>query len=378
MKNKGKTAIFAAFYLVMTALSAQDHHQEVHQDTVQHEHHEASSAHPEVALTGKEAMKQEIKQTKEHHLQDSHSFHLWGDHEKGTSVEFPLPVILWDGQLHVFSSSAFHHAPNETVSSKGSYFRLYHSKIYATNEAGDLEMDDHHHVANARPLDFSITKTVFSTILVGLLMVWLFVSVAKSYRQSLVPQGMTRFLEPLIVLVRDEIARPNIGEKHYKRFMPYLLTVFFFIWIANLAGLMPFGMNITGNIAVTLGLALITFIITQFSANKYYWGHIFWMPGVPYLMRVVLAPIELLGLIVKPFSLLIRLYANILAGHVVLMSIIGLMFLFENWGARGAFFGLTFFLSIIELLVAFLQAYIFTMLSALYFGTAVEGHGEHH
>ena len=371
MINKGKTAFFAAFYVMATALAAQEQHHHEPQDS-------ATTEHQEVVFDEKQIIKNEIKEVKDHHLKDSHSFHLWGDHAKGTAVEFPLPIILWDGQLHIFSSSAFYHSPNETVASKGSFFRLYHSKIYLTNEEGQLDMDDHHHVANAQPIDFSITKTVFSTILVGLLMLWMFISVAKAYTRSQVPTGLARFIEPLVILVRDDIARPNIGEKNYKRFMPYLLTVFFFIWIANLAGLMPFGMNITGNIAVTLGLALITFFITQFSANKYYWGHIFWMPGVPYLMRVVLAPIEILGLFVKPFSLLIRLYANILAGHVVLMSIIGLMFIFGNWAAKGAFFGLTFFLSIIELLVAFLQAYIFTMLSALYFGTAVEDHGEHH
>jgi F-type H+-transporting ATPase subunit a len=361
MKNFRFGALFLALFTTWTARA-------------QHAEH----GHDSVGVVEELSIKDEIKAVKEHHLKDSYSFHLWGDEAKGTAVEFPLPVILWDGQLHVFLSSAFHHSPNHTVESKGSYFTLHHSKIYSTDAAGTLAFDDHHHPTNAKPLDLSITKTVFSSILVVLLMVWLFAKVAKGYRSDLVPRGFSRIIEPLIILVRDDIARPNIGEKHYKRFMPYLLTVFFFIWIANLIGLMPFGINITGNIAVTLGLALITFILTQFSANKYYWGHIFWMPGVPYLMRVILAPIEVLGLIVKPFSLLIRLYANILAGHVVLMSIIGLMFVFSNVFAKGAFFGLTFFLSIIELLVAFLQAYIFTMLSALYFGSAVEEHAEHH
>lgn len=327
---------------------------------------------------GEKSIKEQIAEVKEHHLKDSHSFHLWGEHANGTSVEFPLPVILWDeGTLHFFMSSAFHHSENETVESKGSYFRLYHSKIYKTDADGSITYDEHHHPTNAKPLDLSITKTVFSTILVGLLIIWIFGTVAKNYKNDAVPRGLAKFIEPLIILVRDDIARPNIGEKHYKKFMPYLLTVFFFIWIANLIGQTPLGINITGNIAVTLGLALITFFMTQFSGKKDYWAHIFWMPGVPYLMRVVLMPIEILGLFVKPFSLMIRLYANILAGHVVIMSIIGLIFIFGAWGAKGAFFGLTFFLSIIELLVAFLQAYIFTMLSALYFGSAVEEHDHH-
>jgi F-type H+-transporting ATPase subunit a len=156
--------------------------------------------------------------------------------------------------------------------------------------------------------------------------------------------------------------------------MSYLLTVFFFIWFLNLSGMMPLGINVTGSIVVTFSLALITYLITQFTANKNYWGHIFWMPGVPVVMKIVLLPIELLGTIIKPFSLMIRLYANITAGHVVLMSLIGLIYAAQHWLANGAFFGLTLFLGVIELLVAFLQAYIFTMLTALYFGSAVEEH----
>ena len=185
-------------------------------------------------------------------------------------------------------------------------------------------------------------------------------------------------LEPIVIYVRDEIAIPNIGKKKYKRYMNYLLTVFFFVWIINLLGLTLLGINVTNNIAVTLALALLTYVITTFTANKNYWGHIFWMPGVPSLMKIVLAPIELLGTIIKPFSLMIRLYANITAGHIVLMSIIGLMFIFKNWVGSSLSFALAFALGILELLVAALQAYIFTMLSALYFGAAVEEHHDDH
>ena len=157
-----------------------------------------------------------------------------------------------------------------------------------------------------------------------------------------------------------------------------MLTIFFFVWFLNILGLSPLGINVTGNIAVTFGLALLTFLITNLTANKNYWAHIFWMPGVPVLMKIVLAPIELLGVIIKPFSLLIRLYANIQAGHIVLMSLIGLMFIFNNWLGSSLSFVLAFAISIIEVLVALLQAYIFTMLSALYFGFAVEEHEEAH
>ena len=184
--------------------------------------------------------------------------------------------------------------------------------------------------------------------------------------------------------MRDEIARPNIGEKKYKKFMPYLLTVFFLIWLLNLLGLTPLGINVTGNIAFTLCAALFTFFITQFSANKDYWGHIFWMPGVPVPMKIILAPIEVLGMFTKPFSLMIRLFANITAGHTVVMGLIAIVFLMKEQltvgGATAVSLALTLFISVIEILVAFLQAYIFTMLSSLFIGMAVQDHhhDDHH
>jgi F-type H+-transporting ATPase subunit a len=298
-------------------------------------------------------------------------------------IEFPLPVILVDEGLQVFSSSKFHHG-EEVAESNGKFYALYHNKIYRTNAAGDLSFDEEHdakegdlHPTNVKPLDLSITKNVLTIMLFSIFIFLLFRNFAKSYRKSPIPNKVGRFLEPLVLFVRDEIAIPNIGEKHYQKYMSYLLTVFFFIWFINLAGLTPLGINVTGNIAVTFCLALITFLITQFTSKKDYWKHIFWMPGVPTPMKLILAPIELLGVFIKPFALMIRLYANMSAGHIVLMSLIGLLYIFENWLAKGAFFSLTLFLSIIELLVAFLQAYIFTMLTALYFGGAVAEH-EHH
>lgn len=213
-------------------------------------------------------------------------------------------------------------------------------------------------------------------LVVSIIMFLLFTSLAKSYaKNGGIAKGAGRFFEPIILYIRDDIAIPNIG-KNYKKYMSYLLTIFFFVWFLNIFGLTPLGVNVTGNIAITAGLALITYLITTFTANKNYWGHIFWMPGVPAPMKLVLAPIELLGTIIKPFSLMIRLYANIVAGHVVLMSIIGLMFIFKNWLGSSLSFVLAFALSLLEILVAALQAYIFTMLSALYFGAANEEH--HH
>ena len=315
-------------------------------------------------------IKTEIKEFIAHHLQDTHDFHL----TKG--ISFPLPVILWDNGFQVFSSSKFHHG--ETVAEhKGNFYKLYHGKVYKTDAEGTIVYDNHHHAVNEKPLDFSITKNVSFILIVSLIMMWMFSRMAKSYKTNSIPTGIGRFLEPIIMYVRDDIARPNIGEKHYKRYMSFLLTVFFFIWIINLFGLTPLGVNVTNNIAVTFSLAIMTYLITTFTANKHYWKHIFWMPGVPAPMKLILAPIELLGTIIKPFSLMIRLYANITAGHVVLMSIIGLMFIFKNWIGSPLSFGLAFALALLELLVAALQAYIFTMLSALYFGSAVEEHHSH-
>jgi len=333
----------------------------------QHEEHEGNIEERDI--------KTEIKESINHHIQDSYDFIFFSDTEKNIHYGFPLPVILIDEGFHLFSSSKFHHG--ETVAeSNGQYYKLYHNKIYRTDAEGTLTLDDHQHPTNIKPLDFSITKGVLMIMITGGLMLLLFVGLARSFGKGPIATGAGRFFEPIIVYIRDDIARPNIGETKYKKYMPYLLTVFFFVWFLNLFGLTPLGVNVTGNIAVTFALAIITFIITQFSGNKNYWKHIFWMPGVPVPMKFILAPIELLGVFIKPFALMIRLYANIMAGHVVLMSIIGLVFIFQNWigGALSLF--LAFFLSIIELLVAALQAYIFTLLSALYFGFAVEEHDE--
>ena len=287
-------------------------------------------------------------------------------------------MILWDGELVSFSSAKLKHG--KSVHRVGSeYYKLYHGKIYRTDAEGTITYDADKKVTNDKPLDLSMTKSVITMLFTAALMFFLFRSLANSYKTNgSIAAGVGRFFEPIVIYIRDDIAIPNIGKKHYRRYMSYLLTIFFFVWFLNILGLSSLGINVTGNIAVTFGLALLTFLITNLTANKNYWAHIFWMPGVPVLMKIVLAPIELLGVIIKPFSLLIRLYANIQAGHIVLMSLIGLMFIFNNWLGSSLSFVLAFAISIIEVLVALLQAYIFTMLSALYFGFAVEEHEESH
>ncbi|MCB0437904.1 MAG: F0F1 ATP synthase subunit A [Flavobacteriaceae bacterium] len=327
--------------------------------------------------------KTEIKEYIQHHLLDSHDFALTSyTNEDGETVHvgFPLPVILWDDGLKVFMSSKLHHG--EAVAEVGgNYYKSYHNKIYKTDAEGTIELDEHHHPTNVKPLDLSITKNVAVIFLVGLLMFFLFKGLAASYaKNSGIAKGIGRFLEPIVLYVRDDIAIPNIGEKKYKKYMPYLLTVFFFVWFVNLLGLTPLGVNVTNSISVTIALALITFLITNLTGTKDYWKHIFdplgdsmpWYGKLP--IYIILVPIEILGIFIKPFALLIRLYANIKAGHIVLMSLIGLMFLFKSWLGSSLSFGLTFAISLIELLVALLQAYIFTMLSALYFGFASETH----
>ncbi len=346
----------------------------------------ASEKDTEAEENGK-SLKSEIKEYISHHLQDAHDFSLFsytkenGEHKY---VGFPLPVILWDEGLKVFSSSKFHHG--ETLAEvDGNFYKLYHSKIYRTDAEGTINYDGEHHPTNVKPLDFSITKNVVMIIITGALMLWLFTSLARSYaKNNGVPTGAGRFFEPIVLYIRDDIARPNIGEKRYKKYMPFLLTIFFFIWFLNMFGMTPLGVNVTGNIAITFALALMVFLITNFTGTKDYWMHQFnplgdsmpWYAKIP--LYIILVPIEILGLFIKPFSLLIRLYANMQAGHIVLMSLIGLMFIFKSWIGSPLSFGLAFAISLIEILVALLQAYIFTMLSALYFGFASEEHDHGH
>jgi F-type H+-transporting ATPase subunit a len=334
--------------------------------------------------------KEEVEAYIIHHIKDSHDFSLFSytsDDGERKHFGFPLPVILWSSEgLVSFMSSEFHHNDDGhvLVEKNGLKFAKIHSKIYELDKgASTLSFDETHHATNAhKVLDFSITKSVVGILLIGFLLLFWFSSLAKQYKTKKIPTGFARVLEPLVLYVRDEIARPNIGEKHYRRFTGYLLTVFFFIWVLNLAGLTPLGFNVTGQLAVTGCLAIFTLVIYTVSGNKEYWMHMIWMPGVPVLIRPVLAIIELAGaLVIKPFSLLVRLFANISAGHIVVMSLIAIMFTLKESlgvvGATGLSLVLSFFITLIEVLVAFLQAYIFTMLSALFIGMAV-AEPEHH
>ncbi|MBA4321670.1 MAG: ATP synthase F0 subunit A [Odoribacter sp.] len=307
------------------------------------------------------------------HIADSHEWHILTK-KNGESLAIYLPVILYTKEkgLTFFSSK-----------------KLSHGKIYKgfkLEEEGDLKgrivsVNSENEVDEKNlPLDFSMTKAVVAMIFAALIGLFLFISMARSYKKTGVsaPKGIQSFLEPVILFVRDDIAIPNIGKHKYEKYMPYLLTVFFFILINNLMGLVPFpppfGANVTGNIAVTFVLAAFTFLITQFSGNKAYWRHIFATPGVPFWLLPIMIPVELIGIISKPFALMIRLFANITAGHIIVLSLICLIFIFESLAVAPVSFIFVIFMDCLELLVAFLQAYVFTLLSALFISLAVQEH----
>ncbi len=322
------------------------------------------------------------------HIIDAHDWHIlsYGDFH----LTLPLPVILWhNGSLHVFMSSKFHHGHDDYKGFGLAQEGEHQGHIVRTLQ--DRFLVDHvivHDESQAMPLDFSITKNVLSIFLSLILMVWIFISIAKAYRrrEGESPKGIQSLLEPLIIFIRDDIAKASIGKKNYEKYMPFLLTLFFFIFLNNLLGLVPIfpgGANVTGNIAVTMVLALFTFIITTFSANKAYWIHLVNTPGVPWWLKLpipLMPVVELIGVFTKPFVLMVRLFANITAGHIIVLGFISLIFIFGQisiglgFGVSIVSIAFTIFMNLLELLVAFIQAYVFTLLSALYFGMATEEH----
>jgi len=318
-----------------------------------------------------------------HHIKDAHDFHLldWDGHP----ISIPLPVLLWtENGLVAFMSSEFHHddSGKVIVERNGQKFVKYHEEIYYASNSADengtyVLFNEEHDPLNEHPFDFSITKLVFTMFVSMLLLILIFGFSARAYTKNGVPKGIAKFTEPLVVFIRDDVAIPNIGERHYKKFLPFLLTLFFFIWINNIMGLIPFfpfSANLSGNIAFTFVLALITFVLTTILGTKDYWKHIFWMPGVPVPLKPFLALIEFAGIFIKPASLMIRLFANITAGHIIILSLISLIFIFKSvWVSPGSIF-FAVFVGLIEVLVVAIQAYIFTMLSALYIGSAMEKH----
>lgn len=327
-----------------------------------------------------------ISETIMHHIADSHEWVFWGHGED--KVSLPLPVLLWteNGLVSFLYNKHDKDEHAKTVfTEKGQNLVNFHGKFFYASQTPNahgeyIEVNKTNDVVNAKPLDISITKNVLSIFISVAILLVVFISVAGAYkkREGKAPKGLQSLLEPIILFVRDDIARPQLGYR-YAAFMPYLLTVFFFVWLNNLMGLVPFfpgGANVTGNIAVTLMLAVCTFVLTTVNGNKNYWGHVF-KPHVPLWLYPLMIPVEIIGLFTKPIALMIRLFANITAGHILILSLISLIFILKSVFVAGIAIPFVIFISIIELVVGFIQAFIFTILSALFIGMAVEEHAEH-
>ena len=336
-KNTFFKAVTAAFLIVMMSLASFDS--------------KASSGEGEEFKPGDMIM---------HHVVDDHIWHFFDGHY-GTLY---LPVIVYSEEkgFDAFSSSNFYNEEHELVDYNG--YKLDHGHISIIG-------------SDAYVLDLSITKNVAMLLITAALMLFVFISVANGYKKNAgkAPKGIQSFFEPIILFIKDEVVKPNIG-KGYEKYVPYLLTLFFFILFGNILGLLPGAANLTGNIAVTLVLAVLTFLITNFSGNKNYWKHIFWTPGVPLPLKIIIVPVEIIGIFTKPISLMIRLFVAITAGHIVILSLIGLTFIFHSYLVGVGSTLIVLFINLIELLVAAIQAYVFTMFSALYIGLATEDH--HH
>ncbi|MES2808543.1 MAG: F0F1 ATP synthase subunit A [Bacteroidota bacterium] len=363
--------VFMAFFACNTFAAQHENHEATAvvatEDTTHAAHHEGAEAH-EGAAAGHEEVFNPTTAILEH-IGDAHSWHVVGD------ISIGLPVILFtDKGTEYFSSSKFNHG-HDAFQGKYYTYKLVEDKIRVVDAAGNVDK-----ATSYKIYDFSITKNVLALWIAGILLLVIFMSVASAYKKRVgkAPKGLQSFIEPIIVFVRDEIARPNIGYR-YQRYMPILLTIFFFIWINNLLGLVPIfpgGANVTGNILMTFVLSTIVLLVVNFSANKYYWKHIL-LPDVPLWLYPIMIPVELIGVISKPFALMIRLYANISAGHIIVLSLISLIFIFKSMFIAPVSVAFVLFMDVLELLVAFLQAFIFTMLTALFIGTAVEEHHAH-
>jgi F-type H+-transporting ATPase subunit a len=360
------------------ATDSTTHVESEHDDAVplHEEHMEENETHAENTSHEETSSKFDPGKMIMEHIGDAHDWHIATIGHSHISI--PLPVIIKDDKgLHIFSSSRFHHG-HEAYEG----YKLEENKIVAVNADGSVNHE-------ASFYDLSITKNVAAMFISVFVLCFILLSIASRYKNNALkaPKGIQGLLEPLIIFLRDEVVKPSVGPK-YEKFLPYLLTIFFFIFINNLFGLIPFfpgGANVTGNIAVTMVLALFTFVITSFNGNKGYWAHIFMPPGVPGWLLPLMIPIEIIGMFNKPIVLMIRLFANITAGHIIILGFFSLVFIFAEM-STGLGFGVsafsvafTVFMNMLELLVAFLQAYVFTLLSSLYFGAAVEEHhSEHH
>jgi F-type H+-transporting ATPase subunit a len=361
-------AVFSVFALGLPSVAMAQH-----DETPEHQSDSSPDAHVEKKKGAFDA-----EEVIFNHVLNAHEFHfmdLPGENGETHPVTLPLPVILYSPErgLTSFMSSKFEHGH---AAYEG--YRLHEGKVVAVDGAGNID-------ESVAVYDFSLTRNVVQMFLALAILVWLLLSIAGKYKTgqgvTSAPKGAQNLMEPVINFIRDEVAKPNLGHK-YPRYLPYLLTVFLFILINNIFGLIPGTANVTGNIAFTVVLGLISFIVILFSANKHYWGHIFW-PPVPGFVKFIMIPVEILSIFTKPFALIIRLFANMLAGHIIIICLISLIFIFANiskgigWGLSPVSIAFATFIYLIEVLVAFIQAFIFTNLTAVFIGQAIEDHHQH-
>ncbi|KAA9039603.1 F0F1 ATP synthase subunit A [Ginsengibacter hankyongi] len=352
--NRMKSLLVAAFGLIMLSLSSGVFAQENKE-------------------TGKEQKKGfDANEVIFGHVKDAHEFHFLtykgSDGEEHEAI-IPLPVILYSPQkgFSVFMSSAFHHGR------VADGYKLEEGKVVPTDPS-------------AKVYDISLTRNVVQMIIALILFVWLMLAVAKKYKKghgvASAPSGAQNAIEIVIDFITEQVAKPYLGTR-YVKYMPYLLTIFFFILINTFFGMIPGSANVTGNIAFTMVLALIAFVVIMFSTNKHYWGHII-NPDVPWWVKIILIPVEILGIFTKPFALMIRLFANMLAGHIIIICLISMIFIFGalnkgiGWGFAPISLAFSIFIYFIEILVAFIQAFIFTNLTAVFIGQAMEGSHDFH
>jgi F-type H+-transporting ATPase subunit a len=366
ISKRVKCLLVAAFSLFLINFAAPVLAQEKHEEA---DHAEAT--HGEEKKEGFDA--QEVIFG---HVLNAHEFHFL-DLPSGP-VTIPLPVILYSPErgFTSFMSSKFEHGH---ATYEG--YKLVEGEVKAVDASGNID-------ETVKVYDISLTRNVVQMILALAILVWIMLSVAKKYKSgqgvTSAPKGMQNMMEPVFTFIRDEVAKPNLGHK-YEKYFPYLLTVFFFILINNIFGLIPGTANVTGNIAFTIVLGVMSFLIITFSGNKHYWGHIV-NPPVPFGIKFIMVPVEILGIFTKPVALIIRLFANMLAGHIIIICLISLIFIFGNistgigWGFSPVSIAFTTFIYLIEVLVAFIQAFIFTNLTAVFIGQAIEethGHDDH-
>lgn len=397
-----KWIVFTLFLLGSVSIYAQDHNEDHGHDhgTEHADTHGDHAGHAPKEINVSEVMLD--------HILDSHDWHITdipdGEDEHGypkySPISLHLPWMVYDTEDGFVFAGDTH-----GIVEKG--YVPHGNSLYKLNSGVSTEglLDEYGHVhvhdweayaaqnvnEEATVIDFSITKTALQMILIGLLLLLVFSAVAKAYtkRENEAPKGLQSFMEPIIVFVRDEVAKPYLGDKAGK-FLPYLLTLFFFIWFSNLFGLLPFNSNIAGNISVTASLAILTFIITQVNASKDHWKHVFNTPGVPSWLKFgglpLLPVVEFIGLFTKPFALAIRLFANITAGHFMVLGLISLIFIMgDNGTSLAGGFGImplsvlfTLVIFALEMIVAIIQPFIFTLLTAVFIGMAMESHDDHH